>query len=157
MGCDSRFVTGFGTFKTERILMVMQRSSSFVARSALACGSLVAAVLVTVSSAPVQAHHETTAPGLTQQAESVMAPAADSSSFKANTGKKVAAESKAARAERKKAERAARKEAHASKSAKKSSRDSDSDKRPKVAKVEKSKASNDDAMNGGSDDPLEGL
>lgn len=138
-GCDSRFVTGFGTFEREKkSLMIKQGSSWSIARSALAGSSLAVAALVSV--APVQAHHENaTAVVAADSGQSAQAA-------KANTSKKIARDTKAKKA-------SAHREAHASKSKK-----SSEEKNPKVAKVEKSKSSsNEDAMNGSSDDPLEGL
>jgi len=127
--------------------MIKQGSSWSIARSALAGSSLAVAALVSVT--PVQAHHES------ERTESAVHARHDTNvavvatdSAKANTGKKVARDTKA-RGESKKS---AHREAHATKSAKKSGGD---EKNQKVAKVEKSKSSNDDM--GGSDDPLEGL
>lgn len=131
--------------------MIKQGSSWSIARSALAGSSLAVAALVSV--APVQAHYENNA---TPVAVSPCAERADAAvaaegghgeqAAKANTGKKVARDTKAKKT-------SAHREAHASKSKK-----SSEEKNPKVAKVEKSKSSsNEDAMNGSSDDPLEGL
>jgi hypothetical protein len=117
--------------------MIKHRSSWSIARSALAGGSLAVAALVSVT--PVQARQESDTTPAAEHADA--AP-------KANTGKKVARDTKA----RGDSKKSAHREAHASKSKK-----SNEEKNQKVAKVEKSKSSNEDSMNGSSDDPLEGL